>query len=291
MKNERSKAISNHLWRIFRRPERPFPWSYGGNLPWNEPAFSARMLREHLDESHGAASRVTAERQRQIDWLWQKLGMQVGHTLFDITCGPGLYAVEFAKHGVHVYGIDFGPAAIAYARELAETEGVAKRCRFVEQDIHTMTVEDEQFDAAILIYGQLAVMAQEEAEIVLSKIYRALRPGGKLCLELLNPDKVDKSDSNWWYTGDSGLWGDAPFLHLGERQWHEAEQTSIDRYHIIHLETGDFTEIQLCDRVYTPQEITVMLKTADFQTVYAYPAWEGLAFYDADEWIAYVAQK
>ncbi|MEM7113001.1 MAG: class I SAM-dependent methyltransferase [Chloroflexota bacterium] len=289
--NERSKAISNHLWRIYRRPERPLAWEYRANLPWNDPDFSARMLREHLDESHGAASRVAAERLRQIDWLWEKLELQAGQRLFDVTCGPGLYAVEFAKRGVVVDGVDFGPAAIAYARELAQENGVADRCTFIEQDIHAMTVEEGVFDAAILIYGQLAVMTKEEAQEVLHKIGRSLCPGGKLCLELLHPDKVDKKESNWWYTGESGLWGDAPFLHLGERFWDEAEKTAVERYQIIHLETGDFTDIQLCDRMYTPQEIEEMLKTAVFQHVTPYPAWDGLDFYDADEWIAYVAQK
>jgi cyclopropane fatty-acyl-phospholipid synthase-like methyltransferase len=54
------------------------------------------MLREHLDESHGAASRVAKERELQIEWLWAKLGLQPGMRLLDITCGPGLYAVAFA---------------------------------------------------------------------------------------------------------------------------------------------------------------------------------------------------
>ena len=54
------------LWRIYRRPEAAL-WQDGGNLPWNDPAFSARMLREHLDESHGAASRQAAERAAQLE--------------------------------------------------------------------------------------------------------------------------------------------------------------------------------------------------------------------------------
>jgi hypothetical protein len=65
------KNLSEALWRIYRRGVRPSPWQrHGGNLPWDDPAFSARMLREHLDETHGAASRQTAERELQIDWLW-----------------------------------------------------------------------------------------------------------------------------------------------------------------------------------------------------------------------------
>lgn len=64
-----AKAFADALRKIYNRPDPPPLWVNGGNLPWNDPEFSARMLREHLDESHGAASRVAAERARQLDWL------------------------------------------------------------------------------------------------------------------------------------------------------------------------------------------------------------------------------
>jgi len=30
----------------------PAPWQDGGKIPWGAPAFSARMLLEHLDQGH-----------------------------------------------------------------------------------------------------------------------------------------------------------------------------------------------------------------------------------------------
>ncbi|MCP4422955.1 MAG: hypothetical protein GY803_00540, partial [Chloroflexi bacterium] len=100
--------LTQALWRIYNRPERPSPWTTGGNLPWDDPDFSRRMLREHLDQSHGAASRQDAERAAQVDWLWEKLGLQSGQHLFDVTCGPGLYAAAMARRGCRVTGVDFG---------------------------------------------------------------------------------------------------------------------------------------------------------------------------------------
>ncbi len=91
------QSLTQALWRIYNRPDRPALWSGGGNLPWDDPAFSERMLREHLDESHGAASRTTAERALQIAWLWDKLALQPGSRVLDLTCGPGLYAVALAE--------------------------------------------------------------------------------------------------------------------------------------------------------------------------------------------------
>jgi hypothetical protein len=41
--------------RIYDRPQPPVPWRDGANLPWGDPAFSERMLAQHLDQSPGAA--------------------------------------------------------------------------------------------------------------------------------------------------------------------------------------------------------------------------------------------
>ena len=289
MTHEKSK-LSEALWHIFHRPDVPQPWSqHNGNLPWDEPDFSERMLREHLDESHGAASRPTAERTVQIDWLWSKLQLESGQKLLDVTCGPGLYAVAFAKQGLAVTGVDFSPAAVAYARQLAEKEAIGSRCHFYQQDIRQMKLSKSNFNAAILLYGQLAVFRREEAQAILAAIKQQLKPGGKLCIELLNPDKIDRDNSQWWFTDDMGLWGDTPFLHLGERFWLPEGQTSVERYYIVHLETGELTQVELCDQSYQPEEIAAMMWQAGFSAVDIYKDWDQLPLYDAGEWIVYIA--
>ncbi|MCB9418469.1 MAG: class I SAM-dependent methyltransferase [Ardenticatenaceae bacterium] len=286
-----NNSLSDALWRIYNRPERPLPWTTGGNLPWDDPGFSQRMLREHLDQSHGAASRQTPERETQLDWLWKKLNLAPEKRLLDVTCGPGLYATAFAQRGIRVTGVDFGPASIAYAKELAIEKGVVAHCQFIQQDVRQMDFADSDFDAALFIYGQLAVFKREEAQQLLHQVARSLRPGGRLVVELLNQDRVDKKDSTWWYTDNTGLWGDAPFLHLGERQWHADEQISYERFHILHLETGQLDEVHLCDQTYAVDDMTAMMREAGFTSVDVYPAWDGLALYDAEEWVVYVAQR
>lgn len=287
-----SDSLSDRLWHIYRRPWPPKAWQTGqGNLPWHDPDFADRMLRQHLDDSHGAASRQTTERAWQIDWFWQKMGLQAGHHLLDVTCGPGLYAVEFAKRGCQVTGIDISPTAVAYAAELAQAYQVSQRCAFVQQDMRQMQLPAATYDGAILLYGQLAVMPKDEAQAVLQQIAAALKPGAKLCLELLNQDRVDKTDSSWWFTDDSGLWGGAPFLHLGERFWLADEQISVERYHILHLKTGQMDQIELCDQTYAVAEVEAMLTEAGFATTAVYPAWENGPLYDAAEWNVYLASK
>lgn len=289
MSNKLNPSFNDLLWKIYRRPERPL--LQGSDFPWNDPVFSERVLREHLDESHGAASRTAKERMLQIDWLWQKLDLFPEANLLDVTCGPGLYAVEFARRACQVTGIDFSPASIAYANKLAARQAVLSQCTFIEQDVRQMKPAEGSFDAAIFMYEQLAVFKQEDAQQLLNTIAEALKPGGRLAVELLHQDWADKADSSWWFTDDKGLWGASPFLHMGERIWNEEDQSSVERYHIIYLESGEMAEFSIFDQTYAIDTMIDMMKQAGFKTVDAYQSWDDLPLYDADEWVVYVAGK
>jgi len=112
-----------------------------------------------------------------------------------------------------------------------------------------------------------------------------------LALELLNQDNVDKTDSSWWFTDDTGLWGDSPFLHLGERIWDDELQASLERYHILHLETGQLKQYTLFDQTYSVAALRALLLESGFGAVDHYLNWAGLPLYDAGEWVVYVARK
>lgn len=290
-KQKINRALAAALWQIYHREADSLPWEDGADFPWHDPDFGRRALAEHLDESNAAASRTSAERLAQIDWLWATLKLRPGMHLLDVTCGPGLYAVELAKRGCAVTGIDINPAAIAYATELAARQEVSAWCTFIQQDIREMELEPARFDAALFLYEQLAVVSKPEARHLLATIARALKPGAPLCVELLDQAHVDQTGSSWWFTDDTGLWGDSPFLQLGERIWDEELAASIERYYLIHLETGQLKAYTLFDQTYPIAEMVSMMQQAGFASVDVFPHWAGLPLYDAREWVVYVAHN
>ena len=146
------------------------------------------------------------------------------------------------------------------------------------------------FDAAIYLYGQFTVLKPEESLDVLCRIRAALRPGGRLLLELLDDARIDKKNSAWWYTDQGGLWGDFPFLHLGERTWDEERRAIIERFYILNLENGEMNSYGLSDQAYTAEMLREMLAEAGFKDMTAHPAWDHLALNDAPEWCVYMAE-
>jgi hypothetical protein len=159
-----------------------------------------------------------------------------------------------------------------------------------------MDVPTDYFDAALFLYGQLAVFTPAQAAELLRRCAQALRPpaagpSGRLAVELLDFDHVDKTDGTWWFTDETGLWGDRPFLHLGERHWYPEQQLSLEQFHILNLETGELQEYALTDQAYPIPAMLAMLRGAGFGRIAAYPAWDGLDLYDAPEWVLYLAEK
>ena len=72
-----------------------------------------------------------------------------GRTFLDVGCGSGRYCIAFAQRGARrVVGVDFAPAMIDLANELARQFGVEDRCEFRVGSFPGAIQDHEQFDAA-----------------------------------------------------------------------------------------------------------------------------------------------
>ena len=107
-----------NLLDVIHRTSAPEPWAEGDKIPWHDPAFSRRMLREHLSQAHDAASRRAIIIDEHVDWIQREVLLNRSSRVLDLGCGPGLYSSRLAQRGHTCMGIDFGPASIEYAREL-----------------------------------------------------------------------------------------------------------------------------------------------------------------------------
>jgi len=264
------------------------PWVDGENLPWDELAFSQRMLREHLDQTHAAASRPLDEILIHVDGLERELKLSYGSRILDVTCGPGLYCHELARRGYRVTGVDFAPAAIGYAREKAIEEGL--NCIFVQQDVRQMDF-NEGFEAAILLYGQLNVFTKDDAAGLLRRVAMALLPSGRFIAEVHNIEYIDKEQYTDWQVSESGLFGDYPQLCLHEQFWSEEKQAALDRYYVLHMGTGEMQEYAVCEQGYTLDGYRALLAQAGLRLNRVDGGWDGHPASEADEWFLLYAEK
>ena len=275
------------LMDIIRRNMALEPWVEGEQFPWDDPAFSQRMLKEHLTQRHDAASRRTITIRKHVQWIHgHLLGSQPAHIL-DLGCGPGLYVSRLAKLGHICTGIDFSPASIEYAREHTP-EG----CLYQLGDIRTADY-GHGYDLVMLIFGGFDVFRVEDARAILEKSCAALKPGGRLLLEVSTVEAVDQrgNQPSVWYSAESGLFHSAPHICLMESFWDEETTTATERFLIIDAATAQVTRYAYSTRAYTDEQYRAMLGEAGFRDARFYPSLTGEETARPDEMVVVTAQK
>jgi SAM-dependent methyltransferase len=264
---------------LVQRTSTPVPWAEGDNIPWNEPGFSRRMLREHLTQEHDAASRRFEIIDRQVAWIQTALLAEQPTTILDLACGPGLYSERLARLGHTCHGIDYSPASIDYARETAQRDHLP--CTYVCQDIRRADFH-QGYGLVMLIYGEFNVFRPVDAKIILAKAWQALRPGGRLLLEPHPYQVVQQLGEKpaAWYSSPGGLFSERPHVVLKENFWDAGLNAVTIRYFVIDAATAEVTQYAQSLQAYQDEGYRSLLSACGFGEIQFYP---GLSAEDPQE--------
>ena len=269
------------LLDVVNRVQSPAPWAEGENIPWDEPSFSERMLREHLNQAHDLASRRLEKIEKHVAWIHRVVLGGEPTKILDLACGPGLYTNHLAKLGHECVGVDFSPASVAYAAEVARKESL--NSTFLEEDLRLVR-PGEDFGLVMMLWGQINVFRRSDAVRVLAGASEVLASGGQLLLEPQTDTQIKTAAqaSPSWHTSEAGLFSDRPHLVLQESFWDEAEQTSTIRFYVVDSESGTVTRHALSNSVYQAGELELMLEDNGLNDIRPAPSLSGLAD-DRDE--------
>jgi SAM-dependent methyltransferase len=236
------------------------------------------------------ASRRTERIDAHVAWIHQTVLAGRPTKVLDLACGPGLYTHRLAKLGHECVGVDFAPAAVEYAREVAEREQLA--CTYQQADVRSADFGDG-FGLAMMISGQLNVFERATAADILRRARAALAADGVLLLELQTVEHVKTSGSarpSWW-TAEESIFSDRPHLVLKESFWDADAQAGTDRYYVIDTETGRVARHALSNEAYTTEALESLLAAAGFRDVRFFPSLTGVADPGYPYNLAVVAQK
>lgn len=125
-----------------------------------------------------------------VRWIRAATRLKPGARVLDAPCGFGRHAVEFARLGYEVTGVDFNETELERAREAAARAGVA--VTLVRQDMRDMDFAGE-FDLAVNLAVSIGYFSDDEDRLLLDRFWRALAPGGTLVLDTRNRDQCVRS--------------------------------------------------------------------------------------------------
>lgn len=258
---------------IINRPPFPAPWSEGDNIPWDDPAFSRRMLVEHLSQAHDMASRRAEKIDRHVRWINEHMLHERPGRVLDLACGPGLYTSRLAALGHLCTGIDYAPAAIAYARAQADTQQAA--CTYIQDDIRTAEYGAE-FDLIMLIFGEFNVFRPMDARLILRKAQAALAASGALLLEPHTVTAIERMGEapNTWYSRKEGLFSDKPHMVLQENHWDSQARAATIRYYVLGA-TGQVAAYAQSMQAYGHDDYVAILNQGGFDQIDFWPSLSG----------------
>jgi SAM-dependent methyltransferase len=111
-----------------------------------------------------------------------------GRTVLDLCCGPGRHAVEFARQGLQVTGVDRTQFLLDCARERSVEAGV--QVEWVMEDMRRF-LRPATYDLAASLFTSFGYFEDEEDDLtVLRNVHRSLTPGGVFVIDVTGKERV-----------------------------------------------------------------------------------------------------
>jgi ubiquinone/menaquinone biosynthesis C-methylase UbiE len=255
---------------------------------WDDEHISKGMLEAHLNTDWDAASRRHSFIDASVEWINNMLPCENYKQLLDLGCGPGLYAERFAEKGFTVTAMDFSKRSIEYAKQKAEEN--TYNIEYIYQNYLEMEYKDE-FDLVTLIYCDFGALSTIQREVLLKKIYTAMKSGGKFIFDVFTPNQYEgKSETNTWELHEgSGFWASDTYLCI-EGHFIYEDNTRLNQYAIAHKD-GSLNVYRIWDHYYTKDTIQEELIKAGFEKVEVFSDVAGNPYSDKSKTMCLVVEK
>jgi SAM-dependent methyltransferase len=230
---------------LSQRPRRP-----KRSKPWFEEVFDEDYLRTlpfmRADQTL-----------REVEFISDALTAAPGSEILDVGCGYGRHAIELVQRGFSVTGLDLSLPLLIRAADEAQRRSLS--VNFVHADMREMAFE-KQFDGAYSMLTSFGYFDEETNLRVAERIGRALKPGARFLLDILNRDYVvaDLPVRVWWEGTGCVVLEEVDFNFHTSR---------INTHRSIVFEDGRQLEQELSVRAYSLHEIGRLLRQAGFRVI------------------------
>jgi ubiquinone/menaquinone biosynthesis C-methylase UbiE len=126
-------------------------------------------------------------REKQLA-MYRGLAAEAGERILELASGTGIIAIDLARAGFHVTGLDVSPDMLRVAREKIAREDahVQSRIRLVEADMKDFSLNDS-FDGVFLTNNSFGYLTQLcDRHSCLQAIHHHLNPHGLMVIEERN---------------------------------------------------------------------------------------------------------
>ncbi len=215
---------------------------------WWEELFNEDYLRASPDADNRPIK-------KEVDFIEDSLGVAQGATILDLGCGTGRHAIELARRGYKVVGLDSSPVMLGRAQDAARRANVD--VTFVQGDMREMPFEDA-FDGVFSWDMSFGYFEEDKNAMVVALVRKALRKGGQFLLDVQNRDYVvHQSPAVAWFEGDRCICMDEMQVDFITSRM-RVKRTMI-------MDDGRSREIEYSIRIYSLHELGRVLHEQGFR--------------------------
>jgi ubiquinone/menaquinone biosynthesis C-methylase UbiE len=200
------------------------------------------------------------ETNAQVRHIIKKLNLKSGKKFLDCACGIGRISLPLAKKGVRVTGVDITQSYLDELSKKAKQRGL--KINIARADMRRIKYYSD-FDAGGSLWGSFGYFEKESDNLlVLKKMFRALKPGGKFILHVLNRDWIMVNfQPRGWY--------EIPGLKALEKRRFEY-RTSVHHATWYFLKDGKEQIFDTQMRLYSFHELVTMFESVGFIDIEGY---------------------
>jgi 2-polyprenyl-3-methyl-5-hydroxy-6-metoxy-1,4-benzoquinol methylase len=194
----------------------------------------------------------------EVDFIETEIQSDRSKMILDIGCGTGRHAIELAKRGYSVVGIDLSESQLQKAKDKAQREGV--QVNFLQADARYFNFETS-FDLVIMLCeGAFPLMETDEMNFsILTNAAKVLKANGKFIFTTLNAlYPLYHSVANLINTQSAVQVQESTFDLLTFRDFSTITITD---------DGGNKKNLRCNERYYAPSEITWLLKSLGFESI------------------------
>jgi SAM-dependent methyltransferase len=205
---------------------------------------------------------------QEVKFMVDALNLPTGKAILDLYCGYGRHAIELAKLGYQVTGVDATAAFLDIARQQAAEEDIV--VAFRQCDMRELDYEQE-FDAVINMFAAFGYFSDEENTVVLERVSRALRPDGLFLIDLLNREWMLRNNLNRYWRHPSGEYVLSYKVEL-------QQGVVMMKRVLLNQVTGAKTKYEFVLRAYSLAEMELLLARSGLKVKATYGGFDGRAY-------------
>ena len=246
-------------------------------LPWELPdAIWESMVGPFLSRP-ASLERAVAD----VDGILSLTSVAPTARVLDLCCGLGRHALELARRGFSVTGVDKTVQFLDQARRQAREEGLA--IEFVQQDMRAFQ-QPNSFDLALNMNTSFGYFEDPADDLqVLRNIHASLLPEGSLVLQTIGKEVLARifQERDWSEIGGC--------FFLQERR--PTEDWGRMNVRWIKITSGQREEWSFTHRLFAATELAALMREAGFQGVKTYGDLEGGPYDNTASRLVVVAKK